>query len=218
MTTPPGSYARRVAVLCLSIFLFVAARTPAAEAAEDIDPAATHQTALTLTLFSQVCAEKIGRPYEAQAALEALPVTLASIAGEDLPLLPVEPGATVKAWAVASPTGPVLVALIDSYRCVVQAEPVDGPRTREMLGTIVRGIPAPLTLEQHELRNVAMGEQQAVQEYWVLGGLEDGVKPGFPMWAPPTRLIVTQHRSTGNPTAFGNGGHADIVGLRADWS
>ena len=38
------------------------------------------------------------------------------------------------------------------------------------------------------------------------------------MWAPPTRLILTLDRSAGNPTAFGNGGHADIVGLRADWS
>jgi hypothetical protein len=182
VTTPSGSRARRIAALCLSVFLFVTARTPAVEGAEDIDPAAAHQTALTLTLFAQICAEKIGRPYEAQAALEALPVTLASIAGKDLPFLPVEPGATVKAWGVASPTGPVLIALIGNYRCVVQAEPVDGPRTREMLGTIVRGMEesaAPLTLEQHELRNVAMDEQEAVQEYWMLGGHEDGVKLVF---------------------------------------
>lgn len=154
---------------------------PAVEAAEDSDPAA-HQTALTLTLFSQICAEKIGRPYEAQGMLEALPIKLASIAGKDLPFLPVEPGETVKAWAVASPAGPVLIALIGNYRCVVQAEPVDGPRTREMLGTIIRGMEKsdiPLTLEEHELRNVAMDERDAVQEYWVLGGHEDGVKLMF---------------------------------------
>ena len=42
-------------------------------------------------------------------------------------------------------------------------------------------------------------------------------KPGFPMWAPPTRFSVAHNRSAGNTTAFGNDGHTDTIGLRADW-
>lgn len=180
MTPSSGAPARHLAVLCLSLFLIVGSRSSAA--AEDTDPAAIHQSAFAVTLFARICVEKIGRPMEAQAMLEALPLNLASIAGEDLPILSIEPGETVKAWAVASPSGPVLIALIDNRRCVVQAAPVDGPSMREMLDTIVHGLggpAAPLALKQHETRNVAMGDGEAIQEYWVLDGRPDGVKLMF---------------------------------------
>jgi hypothetical protein len=41
--------------------------------------------------------------------------------------------------------------------------------------------------------------------------------PGFPIWAPPTRLSVTQYRSGGNPKAFCNVSRADTMILRAGW-
>jgi hypothetical protein len=47
------------------------------------------------------------------------------------------------------------------------------------------------------------------------------LNPGFPIWIPLTRFTqfsITQNRSAGDPTTFCNDGHADNIGLWADWS